>query len=446
MSDVRIFGSPFKKALILEEPAPVLDDLLRKQGIEPDRLSKSVTTDRQFVIDHLREGQHDLIYKRSRFEVDEEVLSASDNLAAIMLCCIGDDSVDKQACARHGILVTNDPISNGRSVVEMVFGEMVCMARRIFHAVERTQVSEWTKDNRARYELKGKSLSIIGLGNIGKAVAQMAESFDMEVYFYDTRPLAREVGATLGWKSCDSMDEAFRNGDFVTVHVSAEDHTGQSNRGMLKYEQFAQLGADRGENSPRIFLNAARGFLFEPDDLKRAVREEKINYAAVDVYPEEPGSKSDVWVNPYSDFAEIVGTPHIGAATQEAQPRIAHHVSTTTNLFNCYGTLRNCVFSPGQTIGVHGVDPAVILAVVHSDTRGTKKAVADAIYDAGLNSLESAHRDFPKYGIAFDITATDKPLSDEQIQSLVQNAISISGDETAIRSIRQIRVSDTPCG
>lgn len=441
MSEPRIFNGPFRKALVIEHPDPSLDGLLEQQGIEVERLPKEATLDRQLIIDALRKGQHDIIFKRSRFEVDGDVLDASSRLAAVVLCCIGDDSVDKAACAERGVLVMNDPISNGRSVVEMVFGEMICMARRIFHAVERTRVSEWTKDNRARYELKGKHVSIIGLGNIGKAVAQMAEKFDMHVHFYDTREVAREVGTTLGWHNCASIDEAFRIGDFVTVHVSAEDHWGHSNRGMLTYEHFSQLGADRGDNCPRIFVNAARGFLYEPEELKRAVRDGHISYASVDVFPEEPGSESDVWENPYSDFSEIVGTPHIGAATQEAQPRIAQHVANTTRLFGCYGTVRDCVFSPGHSIGVHGAEPTYILAVVHSDARGTKKAVADCIFDAGLNSVESSHRDFPKYGIAYDITATDRPMSDEQLAELVQRAREISGDPTAIRSIRQIDVA-----
>ncbi len=444
MSDVRFFRVPFQKALILEQPAAILDDLLRQQGIEPDRLPDEATQDRDFVLQRLREGQHDLLFKRSRFDVDAEVLDASKNLAAIQLCCIGDDSVDKMACAERGIMVMNDPISNGRSVVEMVFGEMICMARRIFHAVECTRISKWTKDNKARYELKGKNLVIIGLGNIGKAVAQMGEAFDMNILFYDSRPLAQEVGTTLGWTKCESLDQAFRLADFVTVHVSAEDHMGQINRGFLKYDHFAQMGADR-DSSPKIFVNAARGFLFDPDDLKKAVRDGHVSYAAVDVYPEEPGSKSDEWENPYADFSEIVGTPHIGAATQEAQPRIAQHVANTQKLFGCYGTIRDTVYAPNQRIGVQGAEPKHVLAIMHSDARGTKKAVADAIYDAGINSLESAHRDFPKYKVAYDITAIDRPLDEAQLQRLVENARSISGDETAIRSIRQIDVSKTTC-
>ena len=119
---------------------------------------------------------------------------------------------------------------------------------------------------------------------------------------------------------------------------------------------------------------------------------------------------------------------------------IARHVATTTRLLANFGTLRNCVFGPGQTIGVHGAEPRYVLGVVHSDQRGTKKAVADAIYEAGINSIESAHRDFPKYGIAYDITAIDRPLSHDQLLALADNARSLSKDPTAIRSIRQIDV------
>lgn len=435
---VRFLQPRFTRALILENPDPVLDEALRAQGIEPDRLPETATLDRNLILQRLGEGQHDLIFKRSRFLVDEEVIRASENLAAVMLCCIGDDSVDKEACAREGVLVMNDPISNGRSVVEMVFGELICLARRIFDAVERTRASDWRKDNFHRYELKGKRLGIIGLGNIGKAVAQIANAFDMEVCFYDNRDLSREVGTTLGWTACKNIEEVFRMSDFVTVHLSAEDHRGRSNKNVLTYDHFSQMGLDRPENSPRIFINLARGFLFNPEDLKRAVKEGRVRYASVDVFPDEPGSSKDTWHNPYSDTPEIVSTPHIGAATQEAQPRIAEHVGNTTRLFNLYGTVRDTVYAPGHLIGVDGAEPPYILAVVHSDARGTKKAVSDCIFDAGLSNLESSHRDFAKYKFAYDLNAIDKNITQDQLQKMIQTARSISGDPNAIRSVRVI--------
>ncbi len=441
LPQIRRLNARFKKALILEEPHPSLDDYLRKQGIEPERVPPEATHDVEGVIRRLEEGQHDLLYKRSKFPVDERVLRASQNLAAVMLCCIGDDTVDKAACAREGVLVINDPVSNGRSVVEMVLGEMICIARRIFSANDAGRQHLWTKDSTRRYELLGKSLSIIGLGNIGKQVAKLADAFGMDVYFYDKSEVAREVGTTLGWTACDSLTDAFRQGDFVTLHVSAEDPKGHSNRGMIGYEHFRQLAADRDENSPRGFINAARGFLYDPDDLKRAIEEGYVRAAAVDVFPEEPGSPEETWQNPYADLEEVVTTPHIGAATQEAQPRIAAHIATSTQMLNEQGTVRDTVFAPGRTIGVNADPPYWALAVVHSDVRGTKKAIDDSIYEAGASNLQSNHRDFPAFGIAYDVSAIDRPLDDAQLAQMIERAVELSGDPNAIRSIRQFRVN-----
>lgn len=440
INGVRILKPRFDKALILEEPDPSLDCYLANLGIEVQRLGPELTQRRDKVIEILKKGGHDLVFKRSRFEVDEEVLRASTNLTAVMLCCIGDDSVDKEACSRHGVLVLNDPISNGRSVVEMVLGEMICLARRLFEADRDGRHHLWTKQSSGRFELKGKNLVIVGLGNIGKQVATVADNFGMNVYFYDTRELAREVGEALGWTACESLVEAFRVADVVSVHVSAEDHRGRSNRMMFTSEHFSQLAADRPGRSPRIFINAARGFLFNPEDLKKAISEGLVERAAIDVYPEEPGSKSDPWINPYAEEETVISTPHIGAATEEAQPRIAQYVATTTRLFNSYGTIRDCVFSPGQTIGVDADKAATILTVIHSDKRGTKKAVDDAIYEAGLSNLESAHRDFPDYGIAYDVSALDRPLNRAQLRDLVRTATALTGDPHAIRAVRQIPV------
>lgn len=438
---VRFLPPQFTKALILENPDPSLDAYLRQQGIVPDRLPETATQDVEAVIRRLQEGQHDLLFKRSRFMVDDRVLQASENLAAVMLCCIGDDSVDKEACAREGILVTNDPVSNARSVVEMVFGDMICMARRIFYSNDAGRQHLWTKDNRQRYEIKGKTISIIGLGNIGKQVAQMAEAFGMEVYFYDTSEIAREVGLTLGWKACGTIADAFRKGDFVTLHLSAEDPRGHSNRDLITYAHFAQFGADRGENSPRGFINAARGFLYDPDDLKRAIQEGKVSSAAVDVFPEEPGSARDAWQNPYADVSAIVTTPHIGAATQEAQPRIAAHVAGTTRLLNRYGTVRDTVFRPRHVISVDpDARPYWVLAVLHSTARGTKKAIDDGLYEAGANNADSNHLDFSKYDVAYDLSAIDQPLTDEQLWGIVEEARQLTGESNAIRAIRQFRV------
>ncbi|MEL6179581.1 MAG: 3-phosphoglycerate dehydrogenase, partial [Myxococcota bacterium] len=145
--------------------------------------------------------------------------------------------------------------------------------------------------------------------------------------------------------------------------------------------------------------------------------------------------------NPYADVPQIYATPHIGAATQEAQPRIAKRVARTVRLFNDYGSVRDCVFFPKHPIGLHqGERPSYILSVIHSDLRGTKKAVDETIYDAGLSNLSSVHRDVSKYGVAYDLNALDGPLNDAQIEGLIERAIRFSGDATPVRAIRMIKV------
>ena len=437
---LRTWNGAFRKALIIENPDPVLDAQLLQMGIEPHRIADAPDEDE--LVRLLREGRHNLLFKRSKVLVTERVVEASPDLAAVMLCCIGDDSVDKQACADHGVLVMNDPVSNGRSVAEMVIGEMICLSRRIFESVDQMGRSQWSKDSRARYEVKGKRIGLLGLGKIGRQVAQLADAMGMEVCFRDTAEVPREVGLAMGWTAASSVEELFRMSDFVSVHVSPEDYHGRFNRNIVTYEHFRAF-ADKPGTSPRIFLNVARGVIVDPATLRRAVVDGLVTYAITDVFPEEPGAAStSAWVNPYEGEPRIYATPHIGAATAEAQPRIARYVARTTQLFNDYGMLRNCVFAPRAEIEFDASMAKSMLAVVHVDKRGTKKAVDDAIFNSGASNIRSAHVDFPKLGVAYDLSALDQRLTPAECEALVGEAVSLTRDPTAIRWMRTIDITE----
>lgn len=430
----RRWSGRFKKALVLENPSEVLDAELRAQGIDVQRIKDAPSEDE--LVRLLSEGQHHLLFKRSVVEVNERVLAASQNLAAVMLCCIGDDSVDKEAAARQGVLVMNDPVSNGRSVAELVIGEIISLSRRVFDSVIEMNESVWRKNSNARYEVLGKTIGIIGLGNIGRQVAQLSRALGMEVVFYDSAPIPREVGIAMGYAACDSVKDVFAQADFVTVHVSATDVHGASNRDLFQYETFKHWAA-RPKGSPRIFLNLARGFVVPPDDLRKAIADGLVSYAMTDVFPEEPrASDTRAWSNPYQGEPRVFATPHIGAATLEAQPRIGRYVARTTELFSRYGMIRDCVFRPRAKIEFEAPNGQHILAVVHTDKRGTKKAVDDAIYEAGASNVRSAHVDFPEYGIAYDVSVLDRPLLPAQADALVQMAQRITGEANAIRWLR----------
>src|SRR5690625_341345 len=186
----RIGKGPFRHALVLASPDPTLDDHLRAAGIEPFRPEEA--PDEDDLIRILEQAPYELIFKRSRVPITPRVLDAAPHLFGVMLACIGDDSVDKVACADRGVLVFNDPVSNAQSVNELTFGNILSLARRGFHAVDETRSHPFGKSQHPRYEISGKTLGIFGLGNIGKLVAKTGEALGMKIAFYDNRPTAVE--------------------------------------------------------------------------------------------------------------------------------------------------------------------------------------------------------------------------------------------------------------
>lgn len=438
MSDgCRIRTTPFTRALVIESPDPSLDEALLAYGIEATRMDKVASEDA--LIAALQATGAQILFKRSRVPVTKRIVDECPELHVVQLCCIGDDSVDKAACAAAGVLVCNDPVSNGRSVVELAVAHLIALSRGLFEADAGMHRHHWDKSAEGRYEVLGKRLGIVGLGNIGRQVARVGQALGMEVGFFDTRPVAQEVGTELGFTRYGTLVDLFRQSDCVTAHVSAFDTFGRENAGLLD-GALGELAAERPEGSPRVFLNLARGNVHSAEALLDAVRRGVIRRAAVDVYPEEPAPGETAWRNPYADEPRIACTPHIGAATRDAQPRIARRVAHTVGELSRYGTLRDCVFGPGTQLSV--ADEArghAVLCVVHSTTRGTKKAVDDAIFEAEASNLGSTHRDFD-LGVAYEIAVMDRPLTAAELDRLVERAATLAKDPWAIRAIRQIEV------
>lgn len=433
----RIHLGPLQRALVVENPDPTLDAWLAEDAVEVVRVTHGVGEAE--LIDLLRKHRSQALFKRSRVEVTRRVVESCPDLLVVQLCCIGDDSVDKAATADHGVMVFNDPVSNGRSVVELAIGHLIALSRRLYETDVECRRGGWDKSNTERYEIQGKVLGVLGLGNIGRQVARAAESLGMRVRFYDNRDVAVEVGTEFGWEAAGGLVDLFRGSDYVTVHVSADDVTGRSNTGFIDGELLMQLGADRPFESPRVFLNLARGNLYAPADLLAAVRAGRIRRAAVDVYPDEPRGK-EAWQNPYQDEPRIAVTPHIGAATNEAQPRIARRVAQTFRAFSRHGAVRDCVYGPRVRLGLtdDGEEGRALLAVAHGTRRGTKRAIDDAIFQAGASNLASVHKDFEHLGVAYDLAALDRPLTEAAIAELARSAAALTGDPSAIRSVRQI--------
>lgn len=436
----RILTGPLTRGIVVESPHASLDTHLADYGLSVVRLNE--VPDTAYLIDALQREKAQVLFKRSRVTVPREVFEACPELQAIQLCCIGDDSIDKAAAADHGVLVFNDPVSNARSVVELAIAHMIALARRLYETNSEAHGHVWKKNAAGRFEIAGKTLGLVGLGNIGRQVARAAEALGMDILFYDNREVAQEVGQEMGWRRAESLEALFRGAHVVSVHTSAKDAWGKDNEGLLD-DVLSHMSADvdPDRTGPRIYLNLARGNLHGHQALIDAVKAGAIRRAAVDVYPEEPRPGSS-WTNPYADVPEVVCTPHIGAATQEAQPRIAKRVARTLGEFSRFGTMRDCVYAPRAELRV-GPPRAgqAVLGVVHSTERGTAKAVSDAIYDAEASTLARAQQDFP-IGIAYDLSVLDRPLPDSELHRLVERAQDIAKDPNAIRAVRQIVIPD----
>ena len=431
----RICTEHLSRALVVEGPHESLDHYLTEADIEITRLS--AVPDEDALIAELQRTGAQVLFKRSRVPVTRRIVEACPDLYVVQLCSIGTDSVDLPSCAEHGVMVFNDPVSNGRSVVELAMGHIISLSRRLFETDVAMNRHQFEKSASGRFEVLGKVLGIVGLGNIGRQVAKAAQGLGMDVQFFDSREVAETVGIEMGWRSCDSLESLFRTSDVVSVHTSAHDARGVDNQGLLN-DLLSQLGAERPEPSPRIFLNLARGNLHSTEALLAAVNQGAVRRAAVDVFPEEPAPGQTDWQNPYAGEPRVSCTPHIGASTLEAQPRIARRVAKTFLQFSRTGALRDCVYAPRTTIDLGPASGgAAGLAVVHSVSRGTKKAVDDAIFEAEVSNLGSSHRDFAN-GIAYDLSLLDRPLPPEELTALVDRAATLANDPRAIRSIRQI--------
>ncbi len=250
---------------------------------------------------------------RSKTQITSKVLDAAKKLQAIGCFCIGVNQVDLKSATSHGVVVFNAPYSNTRSVAELVIGASIILIRRILDKNIAAHKGTWLKEAKGSYELRGKTLGIIGYGNIGTQVSVLAESLGMKVLFYDVvtkLPLGNAV-------SKKSLKELLGQSDIVTLHVP---ETGQTknmiNKTLLK--QFKK-GA--------ILLNYARGEVVDLNALSIAIKEGHISGAAIDVYPWEPEKNGDKFETPLQSLPNVLLTPHIGGSTEEAQQNIGEDVS-----------------------------------------------------------------------------------------------------------------------
>jgi D-3-phosphoglycerate dehydrogenase len=273
---------------------------------------------------------------RSKTKVTERVLGSAKKLQAIGCFCIGVNQVNLQAATRMGVTVFNAPYSNTRSVAELVIGAAIMLIRRIPDKNKSAHLGVWMKEAKGSYELRGKTLAIIGYGNIGSQLSILAEALGMKVYFYDIEtkmPLGNAVAVK-------SLRELVAIADVVSLHVPETAAT----KNLVNKELLGEF------KKGSILINYARGQVVDIEALAACLSEGKLSGAAIDVYPEEPQKNGDKFISPLQNLSNVLLTPHIGGSTEEAQQNIGEDVSSKLFQF----------LEKGVTNGSHTVPPLAL--------------------------------------------------------------------------------------
>jgi len=250
---------------------------------------------------------------RSRTILSDKVLDSAERLLAVGTFSIGTNQIDLKAASERGIAVFNAPYSNTRSVVELAIGGMIALFRRIAEFNSAAHSGRWVKTSSGSHELRGKTLGIVGYGNIGSQLSILAEILGLKVIFYDMSDRLALGNAV----AVNSLGELLERSDIVSVHVDGRN----SNSAMFSHDEFGKM------KKGSLFMNLSRGFIVDEEALAKFVKSGHIAGAFLDVYQKEPKSSSEPFKNKLTPFPNVILTPHIGGATEEAQENIGEFVS-----------------------------------------------------------------------------------------------------------------------
>ena len=261
---------------------------------------------------------------RSKTVIDSEILDSAPKLQAIGLFCIGHDHVDLDEASHRGIAVFNAPHSSARSVCELVIGHIIALMRGTHTANQKMHSGVWHKTAEHSFEVRGKTLGIIGYGHIGSQVSALAESLGMEIIFYDLR----DVLAFGTARRCRSLRELLIEADIVTLHVPDTSAT----RNLIGANELKIM------KKGSWLINTSRGKVVKLPELKLALESGRLRGAAIDVFPSEPGSNKIKWETPLIGVPNVILTPHIAGNTREAQKEIGENASEKLIKFLSIGT------------------------------------------------------------------------------------------------------------
>ncbi len=398
------------KALLLEGIHPGAREILAAEGISVTAMDKSPPAGE---LPSLVSG-FDILGIRSKTQVTKEVFEATPRLLAVGCFCIGTNQVQLDFANQSGVPVFNAPLSNTRSVAELMIAEIIMLARQLGDRSREVHSGRWNKKAVGCREIRGKTLGIVGYGHIGSQLGVLAESMGLRVIFYDvaTRlPMGNN-------RSVSSLEELLRSSDFVTLHVPATPQTHH----MIGGSELAMMKPGAS------LLNASRGTVVVIDQLAAALRSGHIGGAAVDVYPEEPEGNGEGFTSELQGLPNVILTPHIGGSTEEAQEAIGREVASSLAKYITLGTTTGAVNFPAIE---HPLSPGKHrIANIHKNVPGVIGGITHVISEAKAN-------------IFAQVLATDSNVGylimdlDQQLTTAVSDQISALSTSIKTRRLAQ---------
>ncbi len=281
-------------------------------------------------------GNYHFVGVRSRSQLNKEILEAAKKLIAIGCFCIGTNQVDLNQAKKFAVPVFNAPYGNTRSVAELVLGELIMLMRGIPEKSAVAHRGGWLKSAKDAYELRGKTLGVIGYGHIGTQVGILAENLGMHVLYYDIESKLPLGNAT----PTKNLKELLQKSDVVTLHVPQTSQT----KNMMGFDEIKNM--KKGSH----LINASRGTVVVIEALAEALKNKHLLGAAIDVFPAEPKSKDDEFISPLREFDNVILSPHIGGSTLEAQENIGLEVSHKLINYSDLGITASAVNFPAVSL------------------------------------------------------------------------------------------------
>lgn len=393
------------KVLLLENVHPKAVTWFKSEGFQVELLKGALDEDE--LIEKIKDVS--ILGLRSKTNLTKKVLEHPNahRLMAVGAFCIGTNQVNLEECERRGIAVFNAPYSNTRSVVELAIGEMIMLTRDITEKSIKMHTGVWDKSATNSFEIRGKKLGLVGYGNIGTQISVIAEALGMKVYFYDIVDKLALGNA----QKCKTLEELLTLSDFVSLHVDGR----KTNANIISEKEFAMM------KDNVIFLNLSRGHIVDIPALSAAIKSGKVWGAAVDVFPSEPKSNAEEFINELRGLPNVILTPHIGGSTEEAQANIGEFVPNKLLQFINNGSTYGSVNFP--ELQLPPLEDAHRLLHIHQNVPGILAKINGIFAKYNVNVHGQYLKTTEKIG--YVITDISKQYSDEMVQELktIENTI-----------------------